>query len=169
MHFLGGPGQLSALAQSPGKRIYPVVPQYLTFKSGSRPISRVLWQGISRRRYPRQPFLWSGGHPPDRRARRLAPPEPCCHLPASPTEPASSAKVAFGHPACLFGVAPDGGCRVSPAPFDWCDSSLWPSSSCRHAGWLSRIPLYGARTFLCPALTATGTATAWPTPDAILA
>src|SRR6185503_15981266 len=36
------------------------------------------------------------------------------------------------------------------------DSSLWPCSSCRHAGWLSRIPLYGARTFLCPALTADG-------------
>jgi len=29
----------------------------------------------------------------------------------------------------LFGVAPDGGCRVSPAPWKGSDSSLWPCSS----------------------------------------
>jgi len=29
----------------------------------------------------------------------------------------------------LFGVAPDGGCRVSPAPKKGSDSSLWPCSS----------------------------------------
>src|SRR6185436_16619030 len=32
-------------------------------KSGSRPISRVLWQGTPRREHPRQPFLWARSHP----------------------------------------------------------------------------------------------------------
>src|SRR6185436_2202474 len=34
-----------------------------TAKSGSRPISRVLWQGTPRRGHPRQPFLWARSHP----------------------------------------------------------------------------------------------------------
>ncbi len=50
-------GQLSAYAPQGGKRIYPFVPQKLTPKSGSRPISRVLWQGTPRKGPPRQPFL----------------------------------------------------------------------------------------------------------------
>ena len=72
------------------------------------------------------------------------------HLPASSAEQASD--------ACLFGVAPDGGCRVSPLgpPRSLrCtvlrraeDSSLWPCSSPLRAGALPRIPLFGARTFL---------------------
>src|SRR6185369_2203653 len=35
----------------------------ITAKSGSRPISRVLWQGTPRRGYPRQPFLWARSYP----------------------------------------------------------------------------------------------------------
>jgi len=53
--------------------------------------------------------------------------------------------------ACLFGVAPDGGCPFHPHRTR-CqikrDSSLWPCSSCRHAGGLPRTLLFGARTFL---------------------
>lgn len=56
----------------------------------------------------------------------------------------------------LFGVAPDGGCRVSPATREGSDSSLWPCSSPlptpRGIDWCGRalpgIPLCGARTFL---------------------
>ena len=56
----------------------------------------------------------------------------------------------FSHCACLFGVAPDGGCRVSPpGVLTPEDSSLWPSSSRRRARALPCIPLCGARTFLC--------------------
>ncbi len=58
----------------------------------------------------------------------------------------------------LFGVAPDGGCRVSPAPREGSDSSLWPCSSLslrpRGRGYCGRalpgILLCGARTFLSP-------------------
>src|SRR6476646_8150831 len=56
----------------------------------------------------------------------------------------------------LFGVAPDGGCRVSPASGKRGDSSLWPCSSPspwpRGLGYCGRglpgILLCGARTFL---------------------
>jgi len=68
--------------------------------------------------------------------------------------PASFGRAGLG--ACLFGVAPDGGCRVSPFPKKARlaprqvrqDSSLWPCSSCRHARALPGILLCGARTFL---------------------
>src|ERR1700675_1177763 len=63
----------------------------------------------------------------------------------------------------LLDVAPDGGCRVSPALVAGVtrqrrDSSLWPCSSpssslarTTYSGWaLPSIPLYGARTFLSP-------------------
>src|SRR4051812_8528163 len=68
------------------------------------------------------------------------------HLPAS----------SVGHVnACLFGVAPGGGCRVSPRRFPRqqadtvaADSSLWPCSS-PHGGRSLAVTLpYGARTFL---------------------
>src|SRR4051812_11366768 len=70
----------------------------------------------------------------------------------------------------LLGVAPDGGCRVSPASPQWTgDSSLWPCSSpsspftttyCGRA--LPGILLCGARTFLCPLAW---TATVWLASD----
>jgi hypothetical protein len=57
--------------------------------------------------------------------------------------------------ACLFGVAPDGGCRVSPFTTatainrgDRKDSSLWPCSSPCGVRPLAVILLCGARTFL---------------------
>ena len=50
---------------------------------------------------------------------------------------------------CLFGVAPDGGCRVSrPRRLPGVYSSLWPCSSRHRARPLAVIPPYGVRTFL---------------------
>src|SRR6267378_5430728 len=82
-----------------------------------------------RTRPGRQPFLWAPGCP-----GALA------TYPQASAEPASI--------ACLFGVAPDGGCRVSPLGCWAEDSSLWPCSSRRRARGLPCIPLCGARTFL---------------------
>src|SRR2546423_12406983 len=65
---------------------------------GRRPVSRVLWSPAGRTRPGRQPFLWAPGCP-----GALA------TYPQASAEPASI--------ACLFGVAPDGGCRVSPLGF----------------------------------------------------
>src|SRR4051812_18764655 len=87
------------------------------------------------------------------------------HLPAS----------SVGHVnACLFGVAPGGGCRVSPRRFPRqqadtvaADSSLWPCSSPRGGRSLAVTLPYGARTFLYWSVNAQ-TATAWPTPARIL-
>ena len=58
---------------------------------------------------------------------------------------------------CLFGVAPDGGCRVSrPRRLPGAYSSLWPCSSRHRARPLAVIPPCGVRTFLdAPARTAT--------------
>src|SRR5262245_66615245 len=98
-------------------------------KGGSRPVSRVLCEPP---RGSRQSFLWAGN----------------CS-PALATYPQASAEPASV--ACLFGVAPDGGCRVSPPGCYTEDSSLWPCSSRRRARELPCIPLCGARTFLCAA------------------
>lgn len=50
---------------------------------------------------------------------------------------------------CLFGVAPDGGCRVSrPHRSPGACSSLWPCSSRHRARSLAVIPPFGVRTFL---------------------
>lgn len=50
---------------------------------------------------------------------------------------------------CLFGVAPDGGCRVSrPRRLPGVYSSLWPYSSRHRARPLAVIPPCGVRTFL---------------------
>ena len=70
-------------------------------------------------------------------------PQGSSHLPASTAEPA----LALAYLVLL---------RMEVAAFHPCrtcfqtqlDSSLWPSSSCRHAGALPRILLFGARTFL---------------------
>src|SRR5262249_36390818 len=105
----------------------------------SQPISRVLL----RRAWPRaMTVIHLGASLPPR----------SCHLPA---DSASSVVVR------LLGVAPDGGCRVSPAPRAGLtqprsDSSLWPCSSpspsalaATYSVWaLPSILLYGARTFL---------------------
>jgi hypothetical protein len=58
--------------------------------------------------------------------------------------------------ACLFGIAPDGGYRVSPFVTQGAafalpgpkDSSLWPYSAPRGGRPLAVILLYGVRTFL---------------------
>src|SRR5207237_1517963 len=103
--------------------------------SGSRPISRVL-------------CTLSGQAPPGSAAIPLGP----GLLPGSSHLPASLGRAGrggFRRHACLFGVAPDGGCRVSPLGLATEDSSLWPYSSRRRARELPCILLCGARTFLC--------------------
>src|SRR2546427_10668411 len=65
---------------------------------GRRLVSRVLWSPAGRTRPGRQPFRWAPGCPG-----------------ALATSPQASAEPASI--ACLFGVAPDGGCRVSPLGF----------------------------------------------------
>src|SRR5205085_8859675 len=72
-------------------------------------------------------------------------------LPGSSHLPASLGRAGrggFRRHACLFGVAPDGGCRVSPPSLAARDSSLWPYSSRRRARELPCILPCGARTFL---------------------
>src|SRR5213075_3142835 len=77
--------------------------------SGSRPISRVL-------------CTLTGRTPPAPAAIPLGPglPPGSSHLPASLGR---AGRGGFRRHACLFGVAPDGGCRVSPL-----DSHLFNAS-----------------------------------------
>jgi len=66
--------------------------------------------------------------------------------------------------ACLFGIAPGGGYRVSPFVTQGAafalpgpkDSSLWPYSSPHGGRPLTVTLLYGVRTFLPPTMSASG-------------
>ena len=97
-------------------------------------ISRILCNaGLRRRRgsHSSRPRIAAGLKPPTRRLARAALGQRCRWR------------------VCLFGVAPDGGCRVSrPHRSPGAYSSLWPCSSRHRARPLDVIPPYGVRTFL---------------------
>lgn len=115
---------------------------------GSRPISRVLCRtaprkGAARGSHSSWPRVTPRLQPPTRRLGRAS-------LERLPTWCCSGWRLPRFTPA-----GPRAPRRVRR------DSSLWPCSSRRRAGVLPRIPLCGARTFLCIECDA---AAAWPTP-----
>ena len=103
-------------------------------KVRSGAISRILCSADLRRRrgsHSSRPRIAAGLKPPTRRLARAALSQRCRWR------------------VCLFGVAPDGGCRVSrPHRLPGAYSSLWPCSSRHRARPLAVIPPYGVRTFL---------------------
>ena len=66
-------------------------------------------------------------------ARSACAPSAMTVIPLGPPLPAGSSRLPADSASSvvvrLFGVAPDGGCRVSPASREGGDSSLWPCSS----------------------------------------